>query len=193
MAGVDALNLTQLPDQSAELDGVSLAGPEGGAGVPGVLAAAAHPAVPALAAPPRAGRHMRWRVGEVHPPGPQPGALDTGGGGGRVVHDRTAAGQTLVLRHTQLTARPCANSRPSTGLSLSLAGRPQPQTLEVLQAGHHLARLLGDGARPPPLAVPGRDLAQPCLLLLQLVQQQEVDGRVMVIRVLHERLKVYIS
>ena len=49
---------------------------------------------------------MRGR-GEVQSPGPQPGALDTGGSGGGVVQDQGPAGQTPVLRSGHL--RPPTN------------------------------------------------------------------------------------
>ena len=116
----EPLHLAQLPHQGGELGAVPLPlqGVERGRGgrraapvVPALLAPAAHPAVTALPAPTAsapAPAHPYWRgrVGKVHPPGPQPGALDAAGGGGGVVQDGAAAGQAPVLRHAQLYPAP---------------------------------------------------------------------------------------
>ena len=106
VARVDPLHLAELPHQGAELDRVSLASRPAGAGgcggaggggggsradVSRVLAAptaSTHPAVPA---------ELGRRVGKVHPPGPQTGALDTARGGGRVLQYWAPAGQAAVL------------------------------------------------------------------------------------------------
>ena len=66
-------------------------------------------------------------------------------------------------------------------LSLALAGCPQPEALELLQAGHQPG-LLGDGGGSPALGVGPRPVPP-------LVHQQEVDGGVVVVSVLDDRLK----
>ena len=121
VAGVDPLHLAQFPHQRAELDGVPLTRPAGAAGGGGgeggggggggggadisrVLTAptaSTHPAVPT-----KLGR----RVGKVHPPGPQAGALDAAGGGGRVLQYWAPAGQAVVLSVAQLTPGPSSQT-----------------------------------------------------------------------------------
>ena len=129
------------------------------------------------------------RLSKVHPPLPQPGALDAAGGGGGVVQDDGVAGQALVLCGLHLTGLLThAPHSARVQLSLTLAAGSQSQTLEGLHAWHHTPRLLCYGAWSPPLGVRAH-LPDVGSLFSELVQQEEVDGSMMVIGILDDGLK----
>ena len=71
---------------------------------------------------------------------------------------------------------------------LRLAGGAQAQTLKVVGARQALERLFGNGAGPAFLGVAAR-LGEGLLLLVEALHQQVVDGRVVVVRLLQQRLK----
>jgi hypothetical protein len=156
-------------------------------------------------------------VGKVEAARPQAGALDTGRRAGRVVHDGAAAGEAEILRRPEAahavacpTSSSCGSCWDSNSSSCALfrhhrflspllllllllllfpigfAGSAQAEALQVLGAGYAAQRLLCNRAGSSFLAIL-RGFGGP--LLGESVQEEAVDGRVVVVAPLQHRLE----